>query len=103
MKGSLHFLFHNLIEWSRSGWSRTASMKGHITVWGKMCRLQRGTPLQLKDPFAVLMFATRLRQFFILGYFLKFSVCLFVTQNRDFLLEKRYTTHQQNNKTIFCF
>jgi len=35
--------------------------------------------------------------------FFKFSVCLFATQNRDFVLEKRYTTHQQNNKTIFCF
>ena len=33
----------------------------------------------------------------------KFSVCLFVTQSRDFLLEKRYTTHQQNCKTIFLF
>ena len=32
-----------------------------------------------------------------------FFACLFPTQNRDFLLEKRYTTHQQNNKTIFCF
>jgi len=29
---------------------------------------------------------------------LKFSVSLFGTQNRDFLLEKRYTTHQENNK-----
>jgi len=26
-----------------------------------------------------------------------------VTQSRDFLLEKRYTTHQQNCKTIFLF
>jgi len=33
----------------------------------------------------------------------KFSVSLFVTQNRDFLLEKRYTTRQQNNKTNYCF
>ena len=31
----------------------------------------------------------------------KFSVYLFATQNRDFLLEKRYTTHQQTNKTFF--
>ena len=34
---------------------------------------------------------------------LKFSVSLFGTQNRDFLLEKRYKTHQQNNKTNYCF
>jgi len=30
----------------------------------------------------------------------KFSVSLFGTQKRDFLLEKRYTTHQENNKQI---
>ena len=34
---------------------------------------------------------------------LKFSVSLFGTQNTGFLLEKRYTTHQQNNKTNYCF
>jgi len=34
---------------------------------------------------------------------IKFSVCLFATQNKDFLLEKRCTTHQQNNKTNFLF
>jgi len=28
---------------------------------------------------------------------------LFATQNKDFLLEKRYTTHQQNNKTNFSW
>jgi len=28
---------------------------------------------------------------------------LFWTQNRDFLLDKRCTTHQQNNKTTCCF
>jgi len=30
---------------------------------------------------------------------------LFATQNTEFLLEKRCTTHQQNNKTTFvsCF
>jgi len=33
----------------------------------------------------------------------KFYVCLFAAQNWNFLLVKRYTTHQQNNKTIFCF
>ena len=32
----------------------------------------------------------------------KFSVSLFAIQNRDFLLEKRFATHQQNTKTIFC-
>jgi len=31
----------------------------------------------------------------------KFSVCLFATQNRDFLLEKRYTTQHQNRKSTF--
>jgi len=54
--------------------------------------------MQLKDWFAVLIvliLAARLRQLLILGY------CLFATQNRDFLLEKRYTTHQQNRKTTF--
>jgi len=34
---------------------------------------------------------------------LKFSVSLFGTQNRYFLPEKRYTTHQQKNKTNYCF
>jgi len=33
----------------------------------------------------------------------KFSVCLFATQNRDFLLAKRYTTHQQINNFFFGF
>jgi len=28
---------------------------------------------------------------------------LFATRNRDFLLEKRYTTHQQNTKTNFSW
>ena len=37
------------------------------------------------------------------GAIFEFSVCLFATQSGDFLLEKRYTTHQQNSKTIFCF
>jgi len=32
----------------------------------------------------------------------EFSVCLFAAQSRDFLLEKRYTTHQPNIKPIFC-
>jgi len=31
----------------------------------------------------------------------KFSLCLFATYNRDFLLEKKYTTDQQNDKIIF--
>jgi len=34
---------------------------------------------------------------------LKFTVSSFGTQNTDFLLEKMYTTHQQNNKTNDCF
>jgi len=29
------------IAWVKTGWSKTASMKGHITVWGKICGPQR--------------------------------------------------------------
>jgi len=39
---------------------------------------------------------------FDFGVILKFCVYLFATQKRYFLLEKWYTAHQQNNKTI-CF
>jgi len=34
---------------------------------------------------------------------LKFSVSLFGTQNGDFLLEKWYAIHQENNKANYCF
>jgi len=27
-------------HWSRPSWSKTASMKGHITVWGNICGSQ---------------------------------------------------------------
>jgi len=97
-------MFFVKFQLTNTGWSKAASTKGHITVWGKICGLQRE---ELHCSYKRLdwcsnrpIFAARLTEFFILGQLLSF---LFATQNGDFLLEKRYTTHQPNNKTIICF
>ena len=66
---------------------------------------KRGTPLQLR----LVCYSNRPKfcctpnASFDFRAIFEFSVCLFAAQSRDFLLEKRYTTHQQNSKTLFCF
>jgi len=153
-------VFSAFLDASKAGWSKTASLKSHITVWEKICGPQRGTPLLLVccfEPFKSRVchffaklcspitrqppelescsnpiriqkvFMLRSKKVFLfwvrgslggtsqVGVFnfcctpnaidsrviFKVSVCFFATQNRNFLLEKRCTTHQQ--KTNFCF
>jgi len=91
------------MECYKPGWSKTASMKGQITVWEKICGPQRGTLLQKKDMFAVLIyliFVANLREFDS-RVIANFFVCLFATQNKDFLLEKRYTKHTHKMTKLF--
>ena len=54
----------------RSRWSKTTSMNEGTHYRKNLRAAKRGTPLQLKDSFAVpidVIFAVRLPKFFILG------------------------------------
>ena len=83
---------------SKTGWSKIASMKGHITVWGKSSVPQNRNSIAIRK----LVCRSNTPNFwctpnviFDSRVIFKFSVCLFATQNRNFLLAKRCTRHQQ--------
>jgi len=86
------------------GWSKSASMKGHITVWGKFAGRKERIFIAIKRLVCcsdITKFCCTPNAIFDSRVIFHFSVCLFATQNRDFLLEKWFTTHQQMNKAIF--
>ena len=88
------------------GGPRRRAWRPHYGLRKHLRAAKRGTSLQLKYSFAVLIdliLLHAIRNFWFYRVIFRFSVCLFATQNKDFLLEKRCTTHQQNNKTTFCF
>ena len=88
----------------RPGWSKTGRTKGHITVWEKNCGPQWENSNAIKRLVYCSNspnFSCRPKAIFDSRVIFKFSVCLSATQNGDFLLEKRYATHERNRKTTF--
>ena len=82
-----------LYHWPRAGWSKTASMKGHITVWGKFAGRKKRNSSAIRKQFCCSsrpnICCTRNAVLDSRVIFtLKFSVSLFGTQNTDFLLKK---------------
>jgi len=86
----LHELKH-VLALVKLGWSKTAGMKGHITVRGKICGPQR-EELHCNKRLVCCSnrpnFCCTPNAIFYSRITFKFSVCFFGTENRDFLLEK---------------